>query len=287
MAFYSPKEVAKLTVEGGVKKANQGTTELLISSFLAGAFIAMAAEASTMVGHDVAKYLGYGITKFLIGSVFSLGLLLVVICGASLFTGNNLIIMAYLSGRTTLKKMFRNWGWVFLGNFIGSIFVAYVMYKTNLWQANHYLVGASALKIANAKVNLTITEAFFRGIMCNWLVCLAVWAMTSARDIIGKVAVCYFIIMAFVASGFEHVIANMYYIPIGLFLKDHFQVVQAAGLENALSSLTWTSMVVKNFIPVLLGNIVGGAFFVGTLYWAIYLRESPVQVEETGLDINS
>lgn len=115
--------------------------------------------------------------------------------------------------------MFRNWCWVFLGNFIGAILVAYIMFKTNLWMTNDYQVGAAALKTAYSKVTLTFSEAFTRGIMCNWLVCLAVWGMTAAKDITGKVLICYFPIMAFVACGFEHIIANMYYIPPGLFLK--------------------------------------------------------------------
>lgn len=269
MGFYTPAEIADLTIQSGIKKANQGIKELLVSAFLAGAYVAMAAEASTMVGHDLAKYLGYGMAKFMVGSVFSLGLLLVVICGSSLFTGNTLITMAVLQGETSWKKAFRNWGWVFLGNFIGSLVVALIMFKSNLWQANGHQVGASIIKIANAKANLGFSEAFFRGIMCNWMVCLGVWAMTAAKDIVGKVAVCYFIIMAFVASGFEHVVANMYYIPIGIFVKSQAIVVETAGLEGSLSSLTWTGMF-NNLIPVGLGNLVGGAFFVGTLYWILY-----------------
>ena len=285
MAYNTPQEVAQMTVETGVKKSNKPTLPLFISAFLAGAFVAMAAAASTTVGHDVSKYLGYGMAKFIIGSVFSLGLILVVICGASLFTGNNLIIMAYLKGKTTLQKLLRNWGWVFLGNFVGSIFVAYVMYKTNLWEMNNNLVGVSALKIAFGKVNLSFSEAFFRGLMCNWLVCLAVWGMAAAKNVIGKVAVCYFIIMSFVASGFEHVIANMYYIPMGLFLKASPEVIQAAGLGDSISALNWASMVTNNFIPVLLGNVVGGAFFVGTLYWFAYLRNNEDVKEKANLNM--
>jgi formate/nitrite transporter len=286
--FNTPKEIADLTIEQGAEKANQGVVDILISAFLAGAYVAMAAEASTVVGHDMAKYLGYGMAKFMTGTVFSLGLILVVICGSSLFTGNTLISMAWLSKRTTFRKMMRNWGWVFLGNLIGSLVVAYIMYLTNLWNGNDNLIGASALKTAYAKVNLTFSEAFWRGVMCNWFVCLGVWAMAAAKDIAGKVAVCFFIIMAFVASGFEHVVANMYYIPMGLFLKGEAAVVGTAHLEGVLTSLTWWTMIWKNFLPVFLGNAVGGGFFVGALYWLWFKRkakgvQTPVQGAPVGI----
>ncbi|MCK4257888.1 MAG: formate/nitrite transporter family protein [Halanaerobiales bacterium] len=286
MGYYIPSEIAQLTVNSGVKKANQKLNALLISSFLAGAYIAIAGVASTMASHDTSQYLGLGVAKFLFASIFSVGLILVLICGSSLFTGNTLISMAYLDGKTTLNKMFRNWGIVFIGNFVGAIFVVYIMYKTNLWEGNNHLVGASMLKIANGKVNLTFSEAFFRGIMCNWLVCLAVWAMTAAKDIAGKVSVCYFIIMAFVVSGFEHVVANMYFIPMGLFIKGNSLVVETAGLEGALSSLNGMNMLVKNFVPVALGNIVGGAIFVGGIYWVLYQRKSKKEVMEIRTDVN-
>lgn len=287
MNYHTPKEIAYLTSESGEKKANQGVLELLISAFLAGAYIAIAAEVSTVVGHDVAKYLGYGLAKFVIGSVFSLGLLLVVICGANLFTGNTLLVMAYLNKKIGLQKIFRNWGLVFLGNFIGALTIALIIYKTNLWQANQNLVGVSIIQTAYAKVNLSFSEAFFRGVMCNWLVCLGIWAMTAAKDIAGKVAVCYFIIMAFVASGFEHVVANMYYIPIGLLLKGHAQIVQLAGFEGTLESFNFWNMLNKNIIPVSLGNIVGGAFFVGTLYWILFLRPEKEEILENKIKIKS
>lgn len=132
MNYFTPEEIANLTVKSGVKKANQGVFEILLSGFLAGAYVAMAAEASTVVGHDLQNYLGYGLTKFMVGSVFALGLLLVVICGSSLFTGNTLLTMAYLQRKITLNKVLRNWGWVFLGNFLGAICVALLIYKTNL-----------------------------------------------------------------------------------------------------------------------------------------------------------
>lgn len=285
--FNRPDQIAEIMIKEGAKKAEAGITDLLISAFLAGAYVAMAAEASTVVGHDMAKYLGYGMAKFMTGTVFSLGLLLVVICGSSLFTGNTLISMAYLSKRTSFGKMMRNWGWVFFGNLIGSMVVAYIMYLTNLWNGNDFLIGASALKTAHAKVNLTFSEAFWRGVMCNWFVCLGVWAMAAARDIAGKVAVCFFIIMAFVASGFEHVVANMYYIPMGLFLKGEMAVVETAQLEGVLHSLTWWSMIWKNFLPVFLGNAVGGGFFVGAFYWALYKRKDTGVPESPSSDLVS
>ena len=207
------------------------------------------------------------------GSVFSVGLILVVIAGAELFTGNNLLTMCVLGKRISLKRMIKSWGLVYLANFVGSIILVWIMYGSGLWKVGNFGVGAKALSIANAKVNLSWVEAFCRGIGCNWLVCLAVWMALSSRNVIGKIFAIYFPIMAFVASGFEHSIANMYFIPMGIYLKGNSAVVAAANLTGKLNNLNWGSFWIRNEIPVTLGNIVGGAFFVGVLYWLIYCKE--------------
>jgi formate/nitrite transporter len=147
------------------------------------------------------------------------------------------------------------------------------MYGSGLWKVGNLAVGAKALSIANAKVNLSWVEAFCRGIGCNWLVCLAVWMALSSRNVIGKIFAIYFPIMAFVASGFEHSIANMYFIPLGIYLKGQSAVVAAANLTDKLNNLTWEGFWISNEIPVTLGNIVGGAFFVGFIYWLVYCKE--------------
>ncbi len=254
-----------------VQKVNASIFKLAILGVLAGAYIAFGACLATVVGHDAAKYVGLGFTRLISGAVFSLGLMLVVIAGAELFTGNNLMLMSVLEKRSSLGKMLFKWGIVYLANFIGAIFLAYLYYKTNLWKMGDNMgVGVNALKLANFRMSLTFTEALTRGILCNWLVCLAVWMAIASRDVTGKIFACFFPIMAFVASGFEHCVANMYFIPMGLFLKSSGQIIPE-GLD--LTSLTWTNFFVKNLIPVTIGNIIGGAIFVGLLYWTVYVKD--------------
>jgi len=271
----TPAMVGESLIEKiGIKKVTAPWWQSFILGILAGVYIGFGAELATMVTHDVAKYLGVGFAKFLGGSVFSVGLMLVVIAGAELFTGNNLLIMCALGKRISIRRGLGSWGWIYLANFVGSMILVWIMFGSGLWKVGGLGVGAKALSIANAKVNLSWTEAFCRGIGCNWLVCLAVWMALSSRNVIGKIFAIYFPIMAFVASGFEHSIANMYFIPLGLYLKTKPAVVAAANLTGKLDNLTWGSFWINNEIPVTLGNIVGGAFFVGVLYWFIYCREN-------------
>jgi len=285
----APANVAdQLTNDVCIKKVTASFTKLLVLGILAGVYIGFGAELSTMVGHDLAKYLGVGFARFLQGAVFSVGLMLVVIAGAELFTGNNLIMLSVLDGKTSVGKLLYNWVVVYIANLIGSLLLVVLMYWTELWEMNGNLVGAYALSIANSKVNLGFLPAFARGILCNWLVCLAVWMAIASRDVIGKIFAIFFPIMAFVASGFEHSIANMYFIPMGIFLKNVPDVVNAAvnaglvevveetGMPN-LTNLTWYGFFVKNLIPATLGNIIGGAGFVATLYWLVYVRKPKEQ----------
>ncbi len=254
-----------------VQKVNASNMKLMILGILAGVYIGFGGCIATLVGHDAAKYLGLGLARFFTGAVFSLGLMLVVIAGAELFTGNNLMLMSVLDKRAPLSKMFYKWTVVFIANFLGSVFLASLYYQSNLWKMGDMAVGLSALKIANTKVGLTFMEAFTRGILCNWLVCLAVWMALASREIVGKIFAIFFPIMAFVALGFEHSIANMYFIPLGLFLKSS-GLIATAGLD--LTNLTWSSFLTKNLLPVTLGNIVGGSIFVGFLYWKVYIKQA-------------
>ena len=255
-----------------VKKVQASALKLTILGIFAGVYIGFGAQLAIMVTHDMAGFLGVGMAKLIGGAVFSVGLMLVVIAGAELFTGNNLIFLSVLDRQVGVGKWLRNWTIVFIANFAGSLLLVLLMYWSGLWKTNGDLVGVKALSIANAKVNLTFMQAFARGILCNWLVCLAVWMAVSAGTVIGKVWAIFFPIMAFVASGFEHSVANMFFIPMGLVLKGQAAVVTAAGLVDKLSQLTIGGMVM-NLIPVTLGNIVGGAFFVATLYWVVYIRK--------------
>ena len=263
-----PKDVAEMvTTSIGVKKVSASVLNTLILGALAGVYIGFGAALATLVGHDAARTVGVGLGQVLVGSVFSVGLMLVVIAGAELFTGNNLMIASVLGKQYGPLPLLSRWGLVYVANFVGSILLVVIMYYSGLWKMASSAVGAKAVAIANAKVNLPWTEAFFRGIGCNWLVCLAVWMALSAKEIAGKVLAIFFPIMAFVALGYEHCVANMYFIPMGLLLK---ATPAAAGLQ--LGSLTWGRFLTANLIPVTLGNIVGGAIFVGTTYWWVYVR---------------
>lgn len=268
MTCKSPGEIAQgFACTIGVNKAKAGFMFLLIMGIFAGVYIAFGAQLATIVGTGISDHVGFGIAKLLTGAVFSVGLMLVVIAGAELFTGNNLIVLAVLDGKASFGGLLRNWTIVFIANFIGSLLLAYLIHYSGLLNMSGGAVGANAMAIANAKVNLTFMQAFTRGILCNWLVCLAVWMSCSSKMVIGKIFAIFFPIMAFVASGFEHSVANMYFIPIALLNKG---AAFAQGMD--LANLNLSGFLVTNLIPVTLGNIVGGAFFVGTLYHFVLLK---------------
>ncbi|MDD2352329.1 MAG: formate/nitrite transporter family protein [Candidatus Caldatribacteriota bacterium] len=269
----APAAVANAFCGIGKNKADLPWMKMIILGILAGAYIGFGAQLATMVTYDSASYIGDGISKILFGSVFSVGLMLVVIAGAELFTGNNLIVVGTLNGNVSTGKLLNSWFWIYVANFIGSILLVWIMYATQLWKTGDFAVGAKALSIASGKVNLSWGAALARGIVCNWLVCLAVWLAVAAKDVAGKILAIYFPIMAFVASGFEHSIANMYFVPMGIMLKGNAAVVAAAGLTDKIANLTWGSFILNNLVPVTIGNIIGGAFFVATLYWYVYLRK--------------
>jgi len=260
-----------------VKKTTNNAFKLLVLGILAGAYIGFGGELSNLIGHDAAQFVGVGLAAFIKGAVFSVGLMLVVIAGAELFTGNTMITMSVLDGKSKFKGLLYNWSIVYVANLIGSLLVAYLMFGSGLLAGPNVAVGAAALKTAAAKASLAFWPAFFRGILCNWLVCLAVWMALTSRNTIGKVWAIFFPIMAFVASGFEHSIANMYFIPVGILLKGVNEVVAAAtaaGLTpEKLANVSIYGFAVKNLIPVTLGNIIGGGFFVATLYWFAYVRK--------------
>lgn len=269
---YAPNEMAQRVETVGVKKANLGTATMFALAVLAGAFIALGANFATVVWTD--NGLSYGLSRLLGGIVFSLGLILVIVGGAELFTGNNLIVMAWASGKISAMMVARNWVVVYLGNFVGSVATAYGVYLSRQWTFDSYKLGATALNIANAKVNLDFLSAFALGVFCNALVCLAVWLCFSARTTTDKVLAIIPPISAFVAAGFEHSVANMYFIPMGLFLRDEPNVLQAASkTAEQISNLTWQGFLITNLVPVTLGNIVGGGLLVAAVYWFVYLRQ--------------
>ncbi len=266
---YSPSEMEKRVETASKNKAKLSFLSLFMLAVLAGSFIALGAEFFTISTFD--SNLGIGFTRLIGGVTFSLGLILVIVAGAELFTGNNLIMMGIASGVVTYKQMLKNWSVSYVGNFIGSISVVFLMYFTNLWKMKENLLGAHAVIIAAGKVNLTFVEGFTRGILCNALVCLAVWLCFSARTVVSKILAIIFPITAFVASGFEHSIANMYFIPIGMLLKNNQGVIDTVMTVNPAINLSNLNVLgfLGNLLSVTTGNIIGGAVMVGVVYWLI------------------
>lgn len=281
-----PAEMASRAEYLGVRKAEMPFFTMLMLSILAGAFISLGAIFATTVsagGMPVTAADGsavfstafpYGVTRLLAGLVFCLGLILVIVGGAELFTGNNLIIMAWASRKVTTRALLRNWVIVYAGNFIGSIGTVVLMFFSKQYTFGADAVGIAALKIAIAKCQLGFLQAVALGILCNGLVCLAVWLSFSARTTLDKIASIIFPITAFVAAGFEHSIANMYFVPYALFVKmfDPAFVEKVAVKVPGLESLTWEAFFINNLIPVTIGNIIGGGVLVAFIYWVVFLR---------------
>ena len=275
-----PATMAMRAEESGVKRASTDPITLFALSILAGAFISFGAIFATTVSAG-AVGMPYGVVRLLIGLVFSTGLIMVVIGGAELFTGSNIIVMAWASGKVTTRALLLNWVISFAGNFVGAIATAVLMFYTTQYTFGGGAVGLTALSTASAKTSLAFIPALTLGIMCNALVCLAVWMCFSARTSIDRVVTVIPPIAAFAAAGFEHCIANIYFIPIGLFIKAGAPDVfwKAIGKTPAdFPELTWENFFVGNLIPVTIGNIIGGSIMVAAIYWFIYLRKGSAKV---------
>lgn len=233
--------------------------EIIIGGILAGVFVSLAAITSVTVCCDMNNYLGFGFTKLIFGIVFTLGLIMIVLSGSELFTGSNLYIVPVLKDRKNLSKIIKRWMWIYAANFIGSIIMIFLIINTGI--LNNKLISDYFIKIAQSKLELTFTQAFVRGILCNFLVCLAVRVGESSENVSGKILGYIYVIGAFVINSFEHSIANMFFIPIGILL----------GHSNEIG-LLWQNFIFKNLVPVTVGNIVGGALFVGIVYYIIHRR---------------
>jgi len=267
----APKTIAETVAQSvGVAKATSPWITVFILGILAGAYIGFGGLLSTTVTFDMASRWGIGFTKILGGASFSVGLMLVVIAGAELFTGNNLMVSSVLSREISFNTMLKRWAVVFFANFIGSILVALLFYFSGLWKTADGALGIAAIKVAYHKVTLSFSEALWRGIGCNWLVCLAVWMALASRQTIGKIFAIFFPITAFVAIGFEHSVANMYFIPAGIMLRYGAGLTGLEGMD--LSQLNFINFLWKNLLPVTIGNIIGGGVFVGMSYWGAYLK---------------
>jgi len=272
MNLLTPAEISEYTISVGVKKSTLPITKMFALAFLAGAFIALAAQGGNLSSHTIDSD---GLTRLVAAIFFPVGLMLVVNCGAELFTGNTLIILSCLEKKSKWSNYGKNLLCVYLGNFVGALFVTFLISASGQWNYSSGGLGAYTIKIAAAKVDYTFSQAFVSGILCNWLVCLAVWTSYAAKDIGGKVWGVYFPIALFVLAGFEHSIANMYYIPAGLIAMTNPEYLrQAVELQKvsqaSLANLSVGGLFTRNLIPVTLGNIVGGVGFVGLIYYFIY-----------------
>lgn len=268
-----PAEMARRAEYIGERKVESPTITMFSLAVLAGAFIALGAVFATTVAAGTSSAWPFGVAKLLIGLVFCLGLILVIVGGAELFTGNNLIVMAWASGKVSTAALLRNWVIVYLGNLVGSVATATMVFFSRQYLFGGGAVGATALSIAVGKVNLSFPQAIALGVLCNALVCLAVWLSFSARSTVDKIAAIIFPITAFVAAGFEHSVANMYFIPIGLLIKI-FDPAFTSQIGTDVSSLTWGAFFFNNLLPVTIGNIIGGSVFVAAIYWSVFLRRS-------------
>jgi formate/nitrite transporter len=271
--FSDSKSIAESFIETGIKKTGLPIPKQFLLGVLAGAYIALAAQGSNAAIHTIESA---GIGKALAGALFAVGLMLVVVAGAELFTGNCLVVIAAGEKKVRLSAMLRNWFFVYTGNFTGAMIVVLLVFASGQFDFSHGLLGGFTIKTAAYKVGLPFGKAVIMGILCNWLVCLAVWMAAAAKDIAGKLFAIFFPIWLFITSGFEHCVANMYYIPAGILAKSNPVWAEQAGAldasPDAVEALNIPSFLLGNLLPVTLGNIIGGAVFVGMAYWLIHLR---------------
>jgi len=269
-----PSEMALHAESIGVSKVRMPFYKVMVLAILAGSFIALGAAFFTTVTTD--STMSYGLTRLLGGLSFSLGLVLVIIGGAELFTGNNLIIMALANKKLGAGEVLRNWTYVYFGNMIGAFFIVLLIFLSKHYLFNSGKVGLNVLNIAKAKCEIGFVQAIASGILCNLLVCLAVWLSYSTNSISGKIITIVFPITAFVAIGLEHSIANMYFIPQAILLLENgspeFLSLATNSAQN-YDSITWSNFLVNNLLPVTIGNIIGGALLVGLVYWFVFLRK--------------
>ncbi|MFA5307917.1 MAG: formate transporter FocA [Dehalococcoidales bacterium] len=270
-----PAEMAAKAQSIGIKKANLDFLSTFALAVLAGAFIALGCIFFTISQTSGGVAMPWGVSRVIGGVAFSLGLILVIVGGAELFTGNNLIVMAWASRKLSTWRVLRNWGIVYLGNLCGAVATALFVFWGMHYNMDKGAVGVTALNIGLGKVNMGFAQALILGILCNAMVCMAVWLTYSARTVLGRISAIIFPIAGFVAAGFEHCVANMYFIPYSILIKagaaDSFWTT--AGVSaSSYDRLTWGNFFVKNLIPVTIGNIIGGVFFVALVYWVIYLR---------------
>jgi formate/nitrite transporter len=267
--MHSPAEVAKNYIGIGKGKANMPAGRMFVLSIFAGMFIAFAAAGSATAAATAENAC---IAKLISGCIFPAGLAMVLVAGSELFTGNCLLTIPLLEREITWAQMLRNWLIVYLGNFVGSLFISWAVNASHQLSLFNNGLAGTTIRTAVMKTSLSFPDALIKGILCNVLVCIAVWMAFAAKDVAGKIIGLFFPIMLFVTSGFEHSVANMFYISAGLFAKSNPDYLAAAATD--VSGLTWSSFFIGNLVPVTLGNIIGGAVIVGAGYWLAYLKKS-------------
>jgi formate/nitrite transporter len=260
---YSPAEIKEAVEKVGVKKANLPFLASFMLAVIAGGSIGLGALYYTVIVSDAG--LSFATARVMGGVVFSLGLVIVLVGGAELFTGNNLIVMAWASGHVSTKEMLRNWVIVYFGNLIGAVGLVVLVFFSHHLDMNGGRVGLSILNTAVAKIQPDAVTLFFKGVLCNLLVCLAVWLAYAGRSVTDKVVALVFPVSAFIAAGFEHCVANMYFLPLAWLMTRTGNV--PADFDASVITMTG---IIHNLVPVTLGNIVGGAGLVGAMYWTIY-----------------
>lgn len=272
----SPDKILPRAIDIYTNKTKIKMRKLMILAFFAGVFVALACEASTLAASSlVGDRSTFPIGKLVQGLVFTPGLIFVILAGGELFTGNTLMTIPLLDKKISLGVMLRSWILVYFGNFIGALFVAFLLSRSGQWFLGDGIVGVRTILIAKAKIDFSFAQALLLGLLGNFLVCLGVWMSLGARSYGSKVISAFFPISVFVLSGFEHSIANMYYLPAGILAKNFPDLASKTGLGlETLKSLNISNMVFKNLFPVTLGNIIGGTIFIGTLYFLAYRNDN-------------
>lgn len=277
-----PPAMAEKAEQAGIKKARTDNLTLFALGILAGAFIAFGGIFSITVGSGASTLIPYGLTRLIVGLSFSVGLILVIVGGAELFTGNMLIVMAFANGKVPLSQLLRNWLIVYLGNFTGSILTAALVFFARWHELGKGAIGLTLLNTGELKTGLDFWQAIALGILCNAVVCMAVWLTYSARSATDKILAIILPIGGFVAAGFEHSVANMFFIPAALFVRYGASPAFFTNIQKTppdFPHLTWGNFFLANLLPVTIGNIIGGVVLVGIMYWFIYLRKARVRAQ--------
>ena len=275
MNHLKPAETLDALMKAAELKASMPLKRIIIFGIFAGVYIAFAGAGANMASFNLlANPETFGLGKILSGTIFTVGLMLVVLGGAELFTGNTTMIAAVAEKRITASSMLKNWIIVYICNFIGGVLIAFMVYYSGGLNTGNGLLGAMTVKIASGKVNLEFGQALVSGIMCNWLVCMAVWLSTGTQTTIGKIFSIFFPIWPFVTAGFEHSVANMFFIPAGIFASGNELFVSLSGVsQDILSNLNWSGMLINNLFPVTIGNIIGGSVCVAMGYYTALKSE--------------